>query len=136
MKLVNIASISLAGLLACLGCSRRTCKLDVAKDRAEVDCRVLGEYPTEVDGIVLRTTSENPLTVWEVRKVEGTPQLHGFRLILGNNPTELEGVASGRLSAVMPPTGSFELRPGTQYEIEVRTANDRIALKQEFRLER
>ena len=100
----------------------------------EVSVATLGEYPTSICRIDLlnRETGES---VWELRAKGKVPQLWGFHLKPGLNPTEPEGILGGQYDVVVPARKEkFLLQKGSRYEISVWNKDCRRSEKATFTL--
>lgn len=83
----------------------------------KVDVSTLGEYPTTVSRIRL-SEARNHDVVWEL-SANGIAQMHGFKLVVGQNPVRVD-TDYGSFRVVTPSgSNSFDLKKGAEYRIDV-----------------
>ena len=83
----------------------------------KVDVSTLGEYPTTVSRIRL-SDARNHDVVWEI-SANGIAQMHGFKLVVGQNPVRLD-TDYGSFRVVTPSgSNSFDLKKGAEYRIDL-----------------
>lgn len=91
-----------------------------------VSLMLLGEYPSSVTRIRLRSI-EHHRTIWEISAKDGPAfQIWALNFLAGENPTNPTGKLSGECEVLIPKdTNSFFLSRGVEYELEVWDSQDR-----------
>jgi hypothetical protein len=112
--------IGMLGILAILpGCLKPPLALMQKGNGIEVSVATLGEYPTSISRIQLKDSDQGKI-IWELRSKGRVPQLWGFHLSPGVNPSEPSGILHAQYEVVAPSGNrSFMLKKGRRYEISV-----------------
>lgn len=87
----------------------------------EVHFETLGEYPTSVYKVELYDEETNR-KLWSIRASQGSPQLWGLTLALGENSALPEGVNGGTYEVLMPHDGRFSLTQRRTYRLEIQAS--------------
>jgi len=108
--------------LACLcflSCVRPPLSVRQEGGSVIIDVATLGEYSSAVQRLRItdQTTKE---IVWEILASTGTARLWKVELSLGVNPSDPPRAVVGTFGVVLPKdVGTFELKSGVEYKIEV-----------------
>ena len=111
-------------------------RVEHGTDSVTVHLETLGEYPTSV-GRLLLADVQSGQTIWELRRLKGTPQLWKVAFRAGENPAEPAGVTGGGSFEVVRPQGasSFDLEPGGEYRLTVWSEAGHSSRTTSFKLE-
>lgn len=79
----------------------------------------LGEYPTTVKRIRIQEASSGKI-ILELATETGTPQIHEFRLSLGDNQALVADPEHGSYHVMLPKDkGTFFLQPRVNYRVSI-----------------
>ena len=116
---VVAGGVLLLGLALLTASYAPTARLEHRRDAVTVHVEFLGEYPTTVRRIRLMNATTRE-TLFEIAAAKGSPQIHSFPLVAGENRVDVLEPYSGTY-AILTPQGknTFDLERKTPYLLSV-----------------
>jgi hypothetical protein len=97
----------------------------------QVDVRRFGEYSTSVSRVRLSLADTSEI-VWEAVNSD-SPQIPGFRLVIGENPQLPQNLSEFGFRSVIPTGDSgFHVRKGVMYRIEAWSKSQKRVASETF----
>jgi hypothetical protein len=118
-RILILVSLLVALVAAASFFKRPPLRLERSASSVIVHVETLGEYPTTVRHVQLRDDRSGKV-IFELLTESGTPQIHNFRLSIGENSARVAEPENGSYRVVEPSgKNTFSLQRGVHYRLRI-----------------